>query len=186
MLEKLPPSVGRALRRVRPGVERTVALRKGVVTGSPSLVIESDFEDGAAIAKRYTADAEGISPPLRWSAVPPRTRTLALIVEDADSPTPLPLVHAILARIPARVAAIDEDAIGDRDGAAVVGKNSYLHPGWLAPDPPPGHGPHRYVFQLFALDYDPDLGAMPGRGALVRAISSHVLAYGLLIGTYSR
>jgi phosphatidylethanolamine-binding protein (PEBP) family uncharacterized protein len=31
------------------------------------------------------------------------------------------------------------------------GHNSYFTHRYLPPDPPPGHGPHRYAFQIFAL-----------------------------------
>ena len=42
--------------------------------------------------------------------------------------------------------------------------------GWLPPDPPPGHGPHRYVFQVYALDSRPELDEGAGRGAVVAAL----------------
>ena len=55
-----------------------------------------------------------------------------------------------------------------------------------APSPPPGHGPHRYAFQVFALDGQPQFRVTPGRGALMRALAGHVLAFGQVIGTYER
>jgi phosphatidylethanolamine-binding protein (PEBP) family uncharacterized protein len=58
--------------------------------------------------------------------------------------------------------------------------------GWLPPDPPTGHGPHSYVFQLFALDSAPAPDGTRGRSALVEAIRGHVIAAGLFTGTYSR
>jgi phosphatidylethanolamine-binding protein (PEBP) family uncharacterized protein len=58
--------------------------------------------------------------------------------------------------------------------------------GWLPPDPPTGHGPHNYAFQIFALDSIPALGGTPGRSALVDAIRDHILAAGVLTGTYAR
>jgi len=39
MLEHLPSAIGRGLRRVRPGWERIVMRRPGLVTGAPSLVV---------------------------------------------------------------------------------------------------------------------------------------------------
>ena len=67
-----------------------------------------------------------------------------------------------------------------------MGRNSYLHAGWLPPDPPRGHGPHRYAFQLFALDEAPVFVKTPGRSAMVVALRGHVIAKGVLIGTYAR
>jgi len=187
MLEKLPAAIGRSLRRVRPGLERTVSHRAGIISSPPSILVESAaFFDGEPIPTRYTADGEGVSPPLHWIGVPPAARSMAIIVEDADSPTPSPLVHAIVGRMPALVDELGEGEIAMRDGGPVVGRNSYMRAAWLPPDPPPGHGAHRYVFQVFALDHDPDLGPHPGRTALVKALEGHTICHGMLIGTYSR
>ena len=40
--------------------------------------------------------------------------------------------------------------------------------------------------QLFALAATPELGAHPGRAAIVEAMAGKVLAAGILVGTYSR
>jgi phosphatidylethanolamine-binding protein (PEBP) family uncharacterized protein len=67
-----------------------------------------------------------------------------------------------------------------------VGRNSVARPGWMAPSPVPGHGPHRYAFQLFAADTVPNFSSPPGRGQLLRALKSHLLAGSRLIGVYQR
>jgi phosphatidylethanolamine-binding protein (PEBP) family uncharacterized protein len=53
--------------------------------------------------------------------------------------------------------------------------------------PPVGHGPHRYVFRLFALDL-PTVAIPEGasRRDLERAIHGHVLATTDLIGCFER
>ena len=56
----------------------------------------------------------------------------------------------------------------------------------LPPDPPPGHGPHRYCFQVFALDAAPKLHGSPIRTQVAHAMKGHVIAKGLLVGTYER
>jgi phosphatidylethanolamine-binding protein (PEBP) family uncharacterized protein len=58
--------------------------------------------------------------------------------------------------------------------------------GWLPPDPPPGHGVHRYVFQVFALAAGEPLSKAPGRKEVATAIRDRALAKGCLIGTYQR
>ncbi len=67
-----------------------------------------------------------------------------------------------------------------------LGRNSFLKAEYLPPDPPTRHGPHRYAVQVFALDTPLSLAFEPGRGAVVAAMTGHVLATGLLIGTYER
>jgi phosphatidylethanolamine-binding protein (PEBP) family uncharacterized protein len=42
------------------------------------------------------------------------------------------------------------------------------------------------VFQVFALDTVPRFEARPGRAELLEKIKGHVIAKGLLIGTYER
>jgi len=191
MLEHVPHWLGKALANVRAGADKLAIAQAGL--GSvPSLDLTSPaFADGARLPERFTADGTGVSPPLTWGTPPEGTTLLALLVEDADAPTPQPLVHAVVWGIAADAGRLAEGAIvadgaGDGEGRD-VGRNSFRREGWLPPDPPTGHGPHRYAFQLFALDGDtPDPGASPGRAALIAAMAGHVVAAGVLTGTYSR
>ncbi|MFN3943502.1 MAG: YbhB/YbcL family Raf kinase inhibitor-like protein [Allosphingosinicella sp.] len=191
MLEHVPEWLGRALKGVRAGAGKLTVAQAGLAAGTPALRLGSPaFADGAAIPIRFTADGEGVSPPLIWGNVPPEAAALALIVEDADAPLPQPLVHALVWGLPAENGGLGEGAIrpdgdGDADGTD-VGRNSFLREGWLPPDPPTGHGEHRYVFQLFALSAAAMGGETPGRAAMIKAIRGNVLAAGLLTGTYSR
>ena len=108
--------------------------------------------------------------------------------EDADAPTPNPLVHAIVVDLAPADGALAEGAIasGDHHGSEFrIGRNSYLQAAWLPPDPPPGHGVHRYAFQVFALAGG-GFDATPGRDAVLDALREHGLASGCLIGTYER
>lgn len=190
MLEKLPDAVGHALRNQRAGLDQIIFNLVGLGHGTAALKLGSlSFADHAPMPALYTADGEGVSPPLEWRGVPAEAASLLLIVEDADAPTPHPLVHAIVVGLPPQDGALPEGALksGDHEGLGYhVGRNSYLQAAWLPPDPPPGHGVHRYVFQLFALDADPGFGATPGREAVLEAVRSHAFASGCLVGTYLR
>ena len=189
MLENVPSAIGQALSSIRPGLGK---LTTAGVAAPETLRITSDaFAHEGAIPARHTADGAGVSPPLRFSGVPAAVRSLVLVVEDADSPTPAPLCHALAWAIEGRdggfhEAALDVEAMPLARRGALFGKNSLLRSGWLPPDPPRGHGAHRYCFQLFALDAVPELEEGSGRGALVKALAGHVIAKGLLIGTYER
>lgn len=192
MLEHVPAWLGKALSNVRAGADKLAIVQPELGGRFAALDLSSPaFADGGRLPPRFTADGAGVSPPLTWGAVPEGTALLALLVEDADAPTPAPLVHAVLWGLPADAGRLAEGAVvADGAGAAAdgdVGRNSYLGEGWLPPDPPTGHGAHRYAFQLFAIGSGAgDPGASPGRAALVRAMAGHVLAAGLLVGTYSR
>ena len=190
MLEKLPDAVGHALRGQRAGLDKTVFQSVDLRAGMAAITVASlAFIDHAPIPERYTADGEGVSPPLHWGDVPAAATSLVLIVEDADAPTPQPLVHAIVVDLPAGDGALAEGAMPSpgRDATALhVGRNSFLQASWLPPDPPPGHGVHRYVFQVFALEPGASFGETPGRDAVLEAIRAHGIASGSVIGTYER
>lgn len=189
MLENLPSGVGRVLGNVRPGLDELVIDRPEAATSGKLAVTSPAFADGGSIPVRFSQDGAKISPPLEWKGVPTGTAAVMLIIEDADSPTPSPLVHAIVADLPGRDGALAEGALpspaGDGEPHA-MGRNSFLKSGYLPPDPPPGHGPHRYAFQVFALRVAPDPARVTGRRALIEALKGNVLAKGCLIGTYER
>jgi Raf kinase inhibitor-like YbhB/YbcL family protein len=190
MLENLPSALGRVLTAVRPGTEKLAINDPGVVVlETPALDVTSPaFTDSGMIPKRYTADGDKTSPPLRWSGVPDRTAALMLLIEDADSPTPQPLVHAIVYDLEPGARSLEEGALSapPSDGARAMGRNSYFRARYLPPDPPPGHGPHRYAFQIFAADHHPSFAHAPGRGDLIDVLRCHVVAAGYLIGIYQR
>lgn len=191
MLEKLPAQLGEALSELRAGLDHTLAHAVDLRQGMAALTVTSlAFADHAPIPERYTADGSGLSPPLQWRGVPAAASEVVLAVEDADSPTPQPFVHAIAHALPAGDdGALAEGALSAVDGAeplVAMGRNSLLQLRWLPPDPPPGHGVHRYVFQVFALGPGPALPAQPGRDALRQALQERGLASGWLVGTYER
>lgn len=191
MLEHLPGWLGGMLRNVRAGHSKLVIVQPELKIGDAVIDMSSPaFAYGARLPVRFTADGEGVSPPLVWAEVPAGTASLALIVEDPDAPALNPLVHALVWNLPAEERRLAEGAI-TRDGASSddgrdVGRNSLFAEGWLPPDPPTGHGSHDYVFQLFALSEALDIGANPGRSGLVKALTGRVLGAGMLVGTYSR
>lgn len=191
MLEHVPHWLGSLMHNVRAGHAKLAIVQEGIVTGDARLELSSlAFADGARLPARFTADGEGVSPPLSWRGVPAGTAALALLVEDPDAPAPNPLVHAVVWNLPPADGSLAEGAIAPdghgADDGSDVGRNSYSQEGWLPPDPPTGHGSHDYVFQLFALNSTAALDINPGRSDLLDAIRGHVIAAGMLVGTYSR
>ncbi|WP_333573333.1 YbhB/YbcL family Raf kinase inhibitor-like protein [Sphingomonas sp.] len=189
MLEHIPHWLGSALKGLRAGANKLAIVQPELGSFEVLHLASPAFANGGRLPERFTADGEGVSPPLFWTGVPEGTECLALIVEDPDAPAPQPLVHAVIWGLPMdgdlKEGAIRADGAGDAAGKD-VGRNSFLGEGWLPPDPPTGHGPHNYAFQLFALGGGCEIGENPGRSALVKAMAGHVLAAGLLTGVYSR
>ena len=190
MLEKIPAGLGHALRGVRAGYDKVVTEAEPFMRVPDSIALESPaFEDGGSIPSRYTADGEKISPPLTWRGVPADAEALVLIVEDPDAPTPDPLVHLVAWDLPADLADLPEGELKSprHEGLdEMLGRNAYRQSAWLPPDPPKCHGPHLYVFQTFALDRKLDFIHPPSRKAVAEAMRGHVLAKGVLVGTYER
>jgi Raf kinase inhibitor-like YbhB/YbcL family protein len=190
LLENLPDAIGHALVNQRAGIEKIAFNVIGLRAGMGNIGVKSvAFVDHGPIPPAYTADGEGISPPLQWDGLPAGTASIVLMVEDADSPTPQPLVHAIVVELSPRDVALGEGALpsSDHDGLGIkVGENSYLRTKWLPPDPPPGHGVHRYVFQVFALSALVSFSETPGREEVLDVLRDKAIASGMLIGTYER
>ncbi len=187
MLEHLPKWLGHLLGDVHAGWEKLVLADPALRIGAERIALSSpEFAPGGTLPARHTEDGAGGSPALAWSAVPPDAKSLVLVVEDAGSPTPEPLVHALVYDIDPALGGLAEGIIHAGGGAFQVGRNSFGKTAWLPPDPPPGHGLHDYVFQLFALSAPLGLDDGAGRSAVTDAMTGKVIASGVLIARYGR
>jgi Raf kinase inhibitor-like YbhB/YbcL family protein len=194
MNPEIERTLGRWLYSVRAG-ERYLAFKDPRAAAPDSIALGSSaFADGAAIPRRYAGRGvgENISPPLHWSNVPPQTKELVLIVQDPDAPMPRPVVHLIATGISPQTTAIPEGALSSHDGSTIdgsaikLGRGSLGETGYASPRPVRGHGPHRYVFQLFALNRNLTLPEKPGFRSVMTALAGAVLARGKLTGTYEQ
>jgi Raf kinase inhibitor-like YbhB/YbcL family protein len=97
------------------------------------------------IPARYTCHGAGQSPPLHWSGVPADTKSLALVVDDAEAPI-TPYIYWIVFDI--NPATTDIQA-GQLPPGARQAVNSAGH---AAYDPPcPRNQEHSYRFTVYAL-----------------------------------
>lgn len=157
----------------------------------------SAFENGVRLDAVYTVEGQDISPPLTWSAPPAGTKSIAIICDDPDAPSarrpgPEPWVHWVIFNISAETNELPLGVCQDPEPgeipAAKQGRNSWPESniGYRGPAPPPGSGPHRYVFTIYALDTVLSLPAGSTKAQLLMAMGEHVLAEDRLIGTYER
>jgi hypothetical protein len=142
-------------------------------------VESSAFQHMEPIPRRHTCDGEDLAPPLRWSNVPEGTRSVALVVDDPDAPGGV-FTHRIAWGLDP-----SSGGLGEGEAAPNEGRNDFGASGYRGPCPPPGHGRHRYVFRLYALDTELELGDA-GKAELEQALEGHVLMTAELVGTYER
>ncbi len=185
MLEHVPAWLGKALRNVRAGHGKLASVtlgREGVLGASGFALTSPAFADGEPLDPMFTADEEdACAPPLAWTAPPNGTEALVLVIEDPDVPLAEPFVQLLCWGMTPAAGELLEG-----EDPPILGQNSLLKQGWLAPDPPKGHGPHDYVFQLFALDVPMELSAGSGRDAVLEEMEDHVIGLAVLTATYER
>jgi phosphatidylethanolamine-binding protein (PEBP) family uncharacterized protein len=178
------PLLGKLLMRFRAGEHRS-PLAGPEYAGADTIDVTSPaFSDGGAIPQKHAGKKVGdnVSPPLHWSGVPAPTKQLALVIDDVDLPGPKPLMHTI-ALIEADIRGLGEGEL--KPGTPGVRLIKAFADTYLGPAPIPGHGPHHYRFLLFALD-ERVSDEVADHKAFLAAIAGHVLARGVLTGTYER
>lgn len=146
-------------------------------------LISDDFSDNETLPDAQVQAKGNTSPHLTWSGAPEGTKSFAVTCYDPDAPTGSGFWHWTVANIPADVTEIP--AGGPVPAGAVEGRTDFGEPGFGGAAPPPGHGPHRYIFTVFAVDTDKlevtpeDSGAKFGFN-----LHFHTLAKAQLTGIY--
>jgi Raf kinase inhibitor-like YbhB/YbcL family protein/uncharacterized protein (TIGR00297 family) len=146
----------------------------------------SAFKAGAEIPRKFTCDADNLSPALSWSELPQGTKSLALVTEDPDAPSGV-FIHWVLYNIPASRTDLAEGIAKtvQVSGTGTQGINDFREVGYDGPCPPSDKA-HRYYFKLYALDADLHLPEGLNAVQLKRQIQGHVLAQAEWMGTYKR
>ena len=159
-------------------------------------VTSDDIEDGEPMASPHASGIFGAggtdtSPHLRWEGAPEGTKSYAVTCFDPDAPTGSGFWHWVVFDIPPTVTELPNGA-GAQDGAglpagSVQTRNDANLPGYVGAGPPAGHGPHRYVFAVHALDVEhtgADANATPAFVGFT--MFGHTLGRALLTGTYEQ
>lgn len=182
----MPTMLGTLLRRLRAGEYRSPLAGNDFDAPNVINVTSAAFADGAQMPRSSAGKGVGddISPALHWTGLPPDTRAVVLIVDDVDVPLPRPLLHTA-AVIEPTVDSVDEGALEPGTPGIRFVRADLGHHGYAGPRPIPGHGKHHYRFQVFAIDGPVADGVTNAKG-LLAAMRGHVLARGVLTGTYER
>ncbi|MEY9855477.1 phosphatidylethanolamine-binding protein (PEBP) family uncharacterized protein [Catenulispora sp. GAS73] len=192
--------LGTLLRDKRPD-EATYAWNQPNLSAPDTIQLSShDFTDAGVLLPRHSGRrvrGENVSPHLAWTEPPAGTAELLLLIEDIDAPLGRnPAVHCLAAIDGARLQTPYELPSGALDkkspALGITLLRSVISRGYYGPEPLKGHGPHRYVFQIYALghslvngpDRDSVLKTRPR--ALLAAIDAPVLARGRIIGVSER
>jgi hypothetical protein len=180
--------MGKLLKNRRAGQDG-LAWNAPNLAGADTLALASpDFANEDTIPTMHAGKRIGgtdLSPALTWAPAPAGTAQLLLVVEDPDAPTGLPFVHCVALLDPS-VTSLDHGALSADSGIdGVRTLRSGMGRGYLGPAPIKGHGPHRYVFQLFALAR-PITAPEDAKPRDVLASAGEVLARGRYDGFYER
>jgi len=180
--------LGVALRNRRAGQQTLVWARPDLQAPENFTLTSPAFDHGTPIPERHRGRLFGanISPALDWTEPPAGTVELALIVQDPDAPRRRPATHALTLGIDPSLNGLPEDALANPSPIPGIhhGKGALGRPGWSGPLPIRSHGPHVYVFQLFALDQTSGLPAGFDLDEMIAAIAGHAIGRARLDGTY--
>jgi Raf kinase inhibitor-like YbhB/YbcL family protein len=154
------------------------------------MLSSSAFDNDASIPNRFAGKGVGedISPALSWTGLPGHAVELVLVMEDPDAPLRRPFVHLIASIMPPFGHGLAEGALSAEpaNNRIKLGLSTFRKAGYSGPRALPAHGPHRYMFQLFALSRSSGLSSGVKRNALVRALDGKILARGSLYGYFER
>ena len=139
------------------------------------------FRGGEALDPSFTAEEEdAVAPPLEWSAPPPGSAELVLVVEDASAAAAAePACHWLVWGLAAQRGKLLEGEVPPRTGKNAAGNSE-----WLLPAPPEGETRH-YLFQLFATDLPLVLMPGAGRAELLASLQGSVTACAVLHATFT-
>jgi Raf kinase inhibitor-like YbhB/YbcL family protein len=137
---------------------------------------------------RFTQEGDDVSPPLAWEGVPEGTKELVLVCEDRDGDEGVVTHWVVYGILPGEITELPED-LGDQALVEVAetelyqGLNEWDNSGWTGPGSTEDRGPHRYFFQLHAVDVEL-VSLSPGatRAELRAAAKGHILGTAELVG----
>lgn len=153
-------------------------LESSKTTNFRLLNVDSEcFRQNEMIPVRYTCDGINISPSLHIEGLPKESVSIAIIVDDPDAPNGN-FCHWISWNMPVK------QEIKEKDNSGLQGMNDFNRHGYNGPCP--GSGTHRYNYKVYALDCTLNIPVSSDKAQLEKAMTDHVLAFGVLTGKYKK
>lgn len=142
----------------------------------------SSFSNGQEIPKKYGYKHGNVSPQISIGEIPTETQSLVMIMDDPDAQAAVGKVwvHWLVWNIDPKNPEFVE---GTNPSGITKGKNDFGELGYGGPAPPDKK--HTYIFKVFALDEKLDLPDGSNKTQLDEAMKNHIIAEGILKGTYT-
>jgi Raf kinase inhibitor-like YbhB/YbcL family protein len=147
----------------------------------------SDLREGEKLAMPqvsgiFGAGGQDASPQLAWSGFPSGTQSFVVTMYDPEAPTVSGFWHWAVVNIPGDVTELPAGA-GDESGSGLPAgafqlPNDARMARYVGAAPPEGHGRHRYVFAVLALETE--------RIEIDKEATPAWLMFNLLSGTLGR
>lgn len=146
-------------------------------------VTSTDLAEGAKISEPQLGGND-VSPQLKWENLPEGTKSIAITCYDPDAPTAAGFWHWAVFNIDPATTEIPTGGSDNIPGATTLKGDSGIR-GYYGPKPPEGHGPHRYLFAVHALDVESlDIPEDATPTVLGFNLYFHTLGRGILWGWY--
>ncbi|MBL6785107.1 MAG: YbhB/YbcL family Raf kinase inhibitor-like protein [Rickettsiales bacterium] len=136
----------------------------------------------------FGCNGKNISPELQWKNAPKETKSFAITAYDPDAPTGSGWWHWLVFNIPTDINNLKEGIkIDELPKSVILSRTDFGKIGYGGPCPPKGHGKHRYIFTVFALDVE----ALPLDKNVTAAtvgfyLNNHVIEKDSIVGYYKR
>jgi hypothetical protein len=143
----------------------------------PLVISSKAFKAFELIPKKYTCLGQNINPPLEIDQLYQEIKSFALIVDDPDAAGGSWL-HWLVWNIPVT------HHIHEAEVPGIEGLNDFGICSYKGPCPP--NGTHHYFFKVYGLDDLINLEKGSGRSDVVNALQNHIVAYGELIGLFTK
>jgi Raf kinase inhibitor-like YbhB/YbcL family protein len=150
------------------------------VQQTPMTIASPSFEDNSLIPSKYACDGANINPPLMFGSIPPKAKSIALVMTDPDAPGGT-FTHWIIYNMPTTTTKIDENSVPADSQEA---QNSFGKKEYGGPCPP--SGTHHYIFTLYALDSIISIPDEADVSDIEKVIQSNSLEQAILTGLYAK